>query len=131
MNPSSDSSMPPGVRPDAAAEAKVPSEREGPHLTGQSVNNWDSLGRLIQGARKEQGLTQEGLAERAGVSRAWLAKVESGHRGAEFQRILRVLDALEIDLVARPRRRDTPQGVLATILAAHRGAASTRHEEEW
>ncbi|MGN0064150.1 MAG: helix-turn-helix domain-containing protein [Nocardioides sp.] len=103
-------------------------------LPGQSVSNWASLGRLIQGARKERGMTQAGLALEAGVSRAWLAKVESGHRGAEFERILRVLNALEFDLVARPRRRSVADLDLAEALAARRrrpGSADGRHEEDW
>lgn len=102
-------------------------------LLGQSVNNWASLGRLIHGARKERGLTQQGLAEKAGVSRAWLARVESGHRSAEFERILRVLDVLEFDLVAQPRRRSAEDVDLAAALAAHRrrGGSTRRREEDW
>lgn len=103
-------------------------------MPGQSVQNWASLGRLIQGARKERGMTQAGLAGQAGVSRAWLAKVESGHRAAEFELILRVLDALELDLFARPRRRSAADLDLAAALAERRrrpGSAEVRDEEDW
>lgn len=62
------------------------------------IGHWTKLGSAIRDARRAQSLTQSKLAERAGVSRSWLAKQESGHRGAEFEQILRVLSALGLSL---------------------------------
>jgi transcriptional regulator with XRE-family HTH domain len=55
---------------------------------------------LIVRARRTQGLTQAELAQRAGVSRAWLASVEGGKPRMEAGLILRTLAALNILLTA-------------------------------
>ncbi len=96
-------------------------------MVGQRVANWASLGALVKSARAEQGLTQTGLAAKAGVSRAWLAKFESGHRGAEFEQILCALNALDIALIARTNEHDEPDASLRQVLALKR---SQREIEE-
>ena len=63
-----------------------------------TITSWTKLGGLIRDARKAQALTQADLAERAGVARSWLARVEAGHRGAELETLLRLLDALGLSL---------------------------------
>lgn len=67
-----------------------------------TITSWTKLGGLLRDARKAQGLTQAELAERAGVARSWLARVEAGHRGAEFETLLRLLDALGMNLTLTP-----------------------------
>lgn len=59
---------------------------------------WTDLGWAIRDARNAQGLSQHRLAERAGVSRAWLARVEAGHRKAEIELLMRTMDALGLSL---------------------------------
>lgn len=53
--------------------------------------------------RKELGLTQEALAKKSGVNRVTIAKLESFQRLASTEVILKLLDALdmEIQFVAR------------------------------
>ena len=68
------------------------------------IGHWTKFGAAIGGARRAQSLTQAELAERAGVSRSWLAKLESGHRGAEFEQILLVVSALGLTLSIRDDR---------------------------
>lgn len=55
-----------------------------------------TLGIMVRNARLEQHLSQAGTAERAQVSRSWLARVEDGHPGAELGPILRLLEALDL-----------------------------------
>ena len=62
------------------------------------IGHWTKFGAAIRDARRAQSLSQTELAERAGVSRSWLAKLESGHRGAEFEQILLVMSALGLTL---------------------------------
>lgn len=62
------------------------------------VSDWKRLGSAIRDARKQRGLTQAALAEQTGVARSWLARVESGHRGAELERIFWVLKELGLTL---------------------------------
>lgn len=55
------------------------------------------LGEAIRRARIEHNMTQELLAERAGVSRASIANIERGDQGVSVPLFLRIAAALEID----------------------------------
>lgn len=66
------------------------------------------LGARIRERRVARGLTQEQLAGRAGVSRQWLVRLESGHPGAELGRVLWVLRALDAGIAVQDRPADTP-----------------------
>lgn len=59
------------------------------------------LGRCIQDMRKRQRLTQEQLAERAGVGRTTLHKLENGHPGLAIASVLEVLQVLDAEMVDR------------------------------
>jgi HTH-type transcriptional regulator / antitoxin HipB len=63
------------------------------------IADWNKFGATIKAERARLMLSQHDLASRAGVSRSWLARLEAGHRGAEFEQILRVLEALGLSLV--------------------------------
>lgn len=52
----------------------------------------------IRGRRLDLELSQAELARRAGVSRKWIYEFEAGKPTAEFGLLLRVLDALELEL---------------------------------
>lgn len=52
---------------------------------------------LVQ-RREELKLTQEALAERSGVNRVTIAKIESFQRLASTEIILKLLDALNMDI---------------------------------
>lgn len=52
---------------------------------------------LVQ-RRKEMGLTQEALAEKSGVNRVTIAKLESFQRLASTEVILKLLDALDMEI---------------------------------
>lgn len=56
------------------------------------------LGRALREERRKRGLTQAGLADRAGVSRGWLIKFEQGHHSAEADSIFRVIAALGLTM---------------------------------
>lgn len=65
------------------------------------IGDWTKLGAAIRDARKSRALSQAALADRAGVSRSWLARLETGHRGAELAPVFRLLEALELTLSLR------------------------------
>jgi HTH-type transcriptional regulator/antitoxin HipB len=55
------------------------------------------LGLLVRDVRQARSWTQAQLAEAAGVSRRWVYEFEAGKKeGAELDRVLRVLSALEL-----------------------------------
>ena len=60
------------------------------------------LGTAVRTLRTRRGWTQLELAERAGVSRQWLIKLEAGKTpGLEVGMILQVLDSLDASLMIR------------------------------
>lgn len=64
------------------------------------------LGAAVRQKRREAGLTQQTLADAAGVSRQWLSRIESGKNpSAELRKVLDLLGALglAVDLVAVPK----------------------------
>lgn len=65
----------------------------------REVSTQKELGSFVYDARIKLGLTQEALAERAGVSRKWLIGLEQGVRTrAELGKILDTFDALGISI---------------------------------
>lgn len=71
------------------------------------IDHWVKLGTTIKEARIAHGWSQHDLAQRANVSRSWLARVEAGHRGAELEPLLRALAALNITLRLTLNRPDS------------------------
>ncbi len=81
-----------------------------------------ALGAAIRAERNRRGLTQVELAEKAGVSRARLARFETGHPAASIEQIFLLLHALEFDLNLVKRTFSAEErAVLAAV--AHRDAA--------
>lgn len=56
------------------------------------------VGALIRERRTQAGLDQQGLADRAGVSRLWINEIERGKPGASLGRVLNTLAALGVEL---------------------------------
>lgn len=74
------------------------------------------LGAAIRHARTSAGLTQFELAERAGVSRAFVSGVESASRpGAELRRVLAVLRALGLGITLERDHDDFESALEATL----------------
>jgi HTH-type transcriptional regulator / antitoxin HipB len=57
----------------------------------------ERLGAAIRLRRKERGLSQVELAERLGVERKWIIKLEAGNPKAEFGLILKALAELRLE----------------------------------
>jgi y4mF family transcriptional regulator len=64
--------------------------------TIQQTDTVARLGSAVREARKELKLTQEQLAHKAHVSRAFVGELEKGHSRAELGKVLDVLDVLGI-----------------------------------
>lgn len=56
-----------------------------------TVRSSGDLGRAIAGARHARGMTQQRLAEEAGVERSYLARLEAGASTLALERALRLL----------------------------------------
>ena len=61
------------------------------------------VGAAVRAARREAGLSQQVLAERAGVPRQWLSRLETGSNpAAELRKLLDVLAALGLAMKLGP-----------------------------
>jgi transcriptional regulator with XRE-family HTH domain len=64
---------------------------------------------IVRGRRRDAAWSQQQLADRADVSRSWLANLERGQPSTEVSRLFALLDALGLVLdVSSP---DTTDGV--------------------
>ncbi len=59
---------------------------------------YSSLGKKIREARKNSGITQEMLAEAAGISPHFLSTIETGKEKASLDTINKISGALEVPL---------------------------------
>lgn len=59
-----------------------------------TVRSGTDLGRAIAEIRTTRTLTQQQLADRSGLSRSWLAKLEAGRSAVVLDHLLRVLRRL-------------------------------------
>ena len=59
----------------------------------ESIGSASDAGECVRELRRQRGLTQQQLADRAGVSRKFVAEFEAGHDGAEWARALRLMNA--------------------------------------
>lgn len=74
--------------------------RHDPHRIEQWARRRQAVGGTIRRLRKEQGLTQEQLADRSGVDRTVLIDVELGRQGLLYERLFDIAEALELPVVA-------------------------------
>lgn len=58
------------------------------------------LGAAIRAARLEHGLSQEALADAAGIDRSHMGKIERGERNVSVLNIARVSDALNVSIAS-------------------------------
>lgn len=66
------------------------------------LNSAKDMGSLVRQARRDRGWTQVQLAERAGVSRDWIIRLEQGRGSVELGLALRTLKALKLVILAQP-----------------------------
>jgi transcriptional regulator with XRE-family HTH domain len=62
-----------------------------------------SFGLAIREFRDRRGVTQQELADRADVHRSYLSELETGHTTEAVNRIIRMLTALDLEVVIRER----------------------------
>jgi transcriptional regulator with XRE-family HTH domain len=66
-------------------------------ISGQSDTGGQliALGGAMRAARKAQGMSQETLADAAGIERAHLGKIERGERNVTLLNLIRIATALK------------------------------------
>lgn len=92
------------------------------------MNRRQDFGDLLRGYRRASDLTQEDLAERAGISVRGLSDLERGvSRAPHRDTILLLADALKLDGVERDRFLATARRLVAGTSSHSREAPSTDH----
>lgn len=69
------------------------------------VRNTRDFASAIRSLRRSKQMTQIALAQKAGVSNKWISDVESGRSSLRFTTVLRLLDALDVDLTLQLRAK--------------------------
>ena len=72
-----------------------------------SIHNAKDLGAAIRDRRLALGLDQAELANRVGVSRAWIIDIEKGKPKASVELVLRTLHILGVQFIANTASPDT------------------------
>ncbi len=70
------------------------------------IGSISTVGELIRGTRKSQGLTQKQLTMVSGVGLRFLRELESGKQSCHIGKVYSVLRSLGIDLYAVSRSKD-------------------------
>lgn len=74
-----------------------------PHVSRMQFSTPAELGAIVRAARKRHGMTQADFADLAGVGRRFLIELEQGKPRLELGKVLIVLAAAGIDLIAQER----------------------------
>lgn len=87
------------------------------------IRSTQDFAAAARGRRQELRLTQEQLANRVGVSRKWVYEFESGRPAAHLGIVLRLLEALrlDLDLIVADAAPAAPDVDLDAILGRYRG----------
>jgi len=71
------------------------------------------LARIVKTRRQAQKLTQQNVANAAGITRQSLARIERGHAGASFDTVLRIFEELDIRLEAATKAQHPLAGSIS------------------
>lgn len=63
-----------------------------------------SLGHILRAARKKKGLSQTEAGKSVGIDQPTLSKIERGESNARIDTLLRLLAALDMEMVVSPRQ---------------------------
>ena len=67
------------------------------------------LGAMLRGYRKDRGLTQQEIGARATVAQPTVSQMEDDPGPSALSRLLKILAALDLELVIRERKKTQDQ----------------------
>ena len=70
------------------------------------ARNPQQIGNAIRRARKQLGLTQSALAQKAGSRQETISTIENGRLDTRIETLLAVLSALDLEFQITPRSKD-------------------------
>ncbi len=66
------------------------------HMTDKHPHIYTCLGKVINERRKKLGMSQEELAEKSGIDRAFISNVERGKRSPSFRSVAHLAGGLKM-----------------------------------
>lgn len=57
-----------------------------------------AFGQRVREVRKAKGISQEKLAELAGIDRSYMGNIERGEKNVTLKKVYEICDALDIDI---------------------------------
>jgi len=72
------------------------------------IKTAQQLGAVLQGYRKTHQLTQAQVGARVGLPQKVISKLEINPANTSLARVFKLLAALDLELVVRPRGKNTP-----------------------
>jgi HTH-type transcriptional regulator / antitoxin HipB len=72
-------------------------------MTDYTIKTPQQLGSVLQGYRREQGLTQRDVGAKVGLAQNAVSQIEAAPGRVSLIRLFKLLAALDLDLVVRPR----------------------------
>ena len=73
------------------------------HKNQEHIKSTKDLGYLVRTARREMGLSQQQLSDLAGVGRRFVSELENGKATLELNKVVKVCNAVGIDIYAARR----------------------------
>jgi y4mF family transcriptional regulator len=81
-----------------------PTDRPDDTASSLAIKSAQDMGRLIREAREQRKLSQQAFADLVGVGRRFISELENGKTTLEFDKVLQVVSASGIVVLARRRR---------------------------
>jgi HTH-type transcriptional regulator/antitoxin HipB len=72
-------------------------------MTDYTISTPQQLGAVLQGYRRELGLTQKDVGTKVGLAQNAVSQIEGAPERVSLFRLFRLLAALDLELVVRPR----------------------------
>lgn len=68
------------------------------------------LGQILKSARNEKGLNQQEAGNIVGITQAMVSRIETGESNARIDTLFRLLAALDMEMIVKPRGRSSNLG---------------------
>jgi HTH-type transcriptional regulator/antitoxin HipB len=72
-------------------------------MTDHAIKTPQQLGSVLQGFRRERGLSQQRVGAKVGLAQNAVSQIEAAPERVSLIRIFKLLSALDLELVVRPR----------------------------
>ena len=78
-------------------------------MNSYPIKTPQQLGAVLQGYRKERGLTQADVGSKVGLAQKAVSKIELSPSQTAWSTIFKMLAALDLELVVRPKAKSGPR----------------------